>query len=559
MSRAVTRSGVAMLRSVTRGRLRVYLAGFFLLSFVLGVNYLFMRDFVAAPSDEVVAAPTAGLKRHEEREPMLGHASTVNESERRSWVHRLARGHTVDMFNLTQLNDCKRLPSWRANEKRFIRLQADRQKAPNCIRTAGLNHTQLFALRTVSDVTSTSHLHYMDYVHERDNAPPDTPMLLLVVEDYLRREGQYSEKEAHRLFSLASIVTSDAFMWEDPQPNDNVDSTDRRRVTTSSLQTIDDMITAGRLRKPAGPSGGSNAARLEINPDSLGECGFSVSKSLSHVDLDPFSIQGYRLVQFLFEESFLKHGWITVPVAGTALGTLRHHGMFRGDDDMDMTTYPPAQYLLLDSEWGALYDDFDAIVEDFGAADESFTWFKSNDYRFHQPWYTRNDKKKKLPAFRFGAYEDHVRHDGRVCFAQYMTFNATEKRRLFQTEGCTPNHWFMCLQPSSYIYSRHDEMLERHVIQDVNGIFEEDMSLLPEHLKRIGPMVFTAFHRRPAGKFCKCKFGFKHPAASSQERSYGICFENLPDFVQYWYDGKWCVPSGAVRTRKWSFLKSWND
>ncbi|CUG92350.1 membrane-associated protein, putative [Bodo saltans] len=565
------RRTVGGLRNISKGRTRVYAAVILVLLLVIGVNVLFVRDFfsssssVEPPKSASVAESDVASKSPPTKGGKAARTSAPEEIiDRQAWLHSLTRGLTVDMYNLTQLNDCKRLPSWRANEKRFIRLQADRQKAPNCIHTAGLNHTQLFALRTVSDVTTTSHHHYMEYTHEKDTTPEETPMLLLVIEEYLKREGQYSVKEAHRLFSIASIATSDAFSWAGDESN-HATAPNAHRMT-HTIETVDDMIETGRFRKAlsADSAARSGPSGLELNPDALNECAFSASKSLSHVDLDAFSREGYHLVQFLFEETFLKHGWITVPVAGTALGSLRHHGMFRGDDDMDMTTYPPSKYLLQGGDkeaWGRLYDDFDEIVETFGKSNAAFTWFKSNDYRFHHPWYTRNDKKKKLPDYPFVEYEDHVRHDGRVCFAQYMTFNATEKRRLFQTEGCTPNHWFMCLQPSSYIYSRHDEMLERHVIQDVNGIFEEDANLLQAHLKRIGPMVFTAFHRRPAGKFCKCKFGFKHSSSheGSGDPSYGICFENLPDFVQYWYDGKWCVPSGAVRTRKWSFLKSWND
>lgn len=546
-------------RPPSRLRTRVFWVVGFALVFFTGINLVFMQgvtNFI-----EETSPPTIGSgnyhqenkrdkpEHQQQRLARRGNTTTINSDgeviDEADWTFTTPRGRVVNMYNLTQLNDCKRLPSWRANEKRFIRLQADRQKATNCRRTANMNHTQLFGLRTVADVKSTSHHHYMEYTHPKDSLPPDSPVLLTIAEEYLAAYNQYSEPEAHRLFSLLAVATSDAFMWHaSSNTNDDV-----------VLDTVEDVVASGRLRYS---SSTRYKDRLEINPEALDECPFSAAKSLSHYDQDSFSLVGYELVQFLFEETFLRHGWITVPVAGSALGTLRHHGMFRGDDDMDMTTYPPAHYLLdEDHAWGRLYDDFENIVEGYGSTHPKFSWFKSNDYRIHRPWYTRNDKKKKLPTYNFSEYEDHVRHDGRVCFAQYMSFNATEKRRLFQTEGCTPNHWFMCLQPSSYIYGRHHEMLERHIIQDVTGIFEEDASLLAKDLEQIGPMIFTAFHRRPAGKFCRCKFGLKKDTKDTP--SYGMCVSNLLDFVQYWYDGKWCVPSGAVRTRKWSFLKSWND
>lgn len=578
MKTAVQRAAGGLYR---RGRQRlaaiaiILIAGFYLNTRFLVANDSNNDDAAASPrpasKSSVVSLAPVGVSGSEgggvegEESPAGGEESTKRAKtaapppeaeviDRAEWIVTTKRGVTLDMYNLTQLNDCKRLPSWRANEKRFIRLQNDRQKARNCVGTAKLTHTQLFGVRTVMDTTPTSHLHYREYANERDTLdvkdPP--PRLLRLAQRYVKEHHSAlsekdAEQEALRIFSLTQIVDSDAFQWKSPTPSELF-------AQQRHFNTLDDMIHSGRLKR----SEDSNfSERLEINADELGECHFSERKALSHSDQDSFSIQGYHLVQFLFEESFLRHGWITIPIAGTALGTLRHHGMFRGDDDMDMTTYPPAKHLHLNSSWGDLYDDFETLVEEYGARHRSFSWFKSNDYRFHHAWYTRNDKKKKLPAYPFTEYEDHVRQDGRVCFAQYMTWNATEKRRLFQTEGCTPNHWFMCLQPSTYIYGRHDEVLERHVIQDVNGIFSENLTRLPDDFAAVGPMIFTAFHRRPAGKICKCKFGFKNE--NSQEPSFALCMNNLHDFVQYWYDGKWCVPSGAVRTRKWSFLKSWND
>lgn len=486
--------------------------------------------------------------------------SPEDPATRDAWMLNLSRlSHPIDMYTLTQANDCKRLPSWRANEKRYIRLQADRGRAGNCIQKAGLNHTQLFALRTVADTNRYSHLQYSRYDSSKDSAPLDEPQLLRLVREFVSQHSPSTlatttvDDEVERIFSLASIAVSDAFLWKD------ADAAPFSEVHGGPL-SVDELVEFGRLRYAANDS--RFAGRLEINPDALDECHFSQIKPLSHVDLDPFSMEGYSLVQFLFEEAFLRHGYATIPVAGTALGSLRHHGMFRGDDDMDMTMYPPAKHLLLDSEWGAIYDDIDAIFEEYGRGNPNFTWFKSNDYRTYRPWYTRNDKKKKLPSFRFTQYEKHIRQESRVCFAQYMTWNTTEKRRLFMTEGCTPNHWFMCLQPATYIYDRHSEVVERHVIQDVRPFFSEgDAAAVYAALEnRAGPMVFTAYHRRPAGKICRCKFGFRYPAwDGSDVPSYGLCFDNLQDFVQYWYDEKWCVPSGAVRTRKWSFLKSWND
>lgn len=575
------RSALTRARS-PRYRLRVYIALFFVASCALWINSNFVSEFVAANEAHDDASPhvedetyplhgaSLGARRSTRWHISVAEMNTSDldknvvtpspedPTQRSEWLHNISRGKTLDMYNLTQLNDCKRLPSWRANEKRFIRLQNDRNKARNCVQTSGLQHSQLFGVRTVADTKPYSHRQYSGYRHAKDQTPPDTPRLLRVAQLYVLQHlgdiGNHvdSQQETERLFSIASIAQSDAFLWKEAAPTDAFDP-----EGTGDVGSIEALIQSGRLR--VSPVRGRFHRRLEINPDALDECHFSKKKSLSHADLDPFSLEGYHLVQFLFEETFLRHGWITVPVAGTALGTLRHHGMFRGDDDMDMTTYPAAKHLLLDSAWGSLFDDFDDIVESYGEDHPNFTWFKSNDYRYHGPWFTRNDKKKRLPTYPFSEYEQHVRQDGRVCFAQYMTWNATEKRRLFQTEGCTPNHWFLCLQPSSYIYDRHDELFERHVIQDVHDIFIENRTLLPGDLDSIGPMVFTAYHRRPAKKLCKCKFGFLSGMVASATPSFGLCFDNMHDFVQYWYDGKWCVPSGAVRTRKWSFLKSWND
>ena len=477
----------------------------------------------------------------------------ISQQEYKSWLLEIPRGAIVDMYKLTEANDCKRLPSWRSNEKRYIRLQKDREKAKDCEKTYGVKHSQLLGLRARKDHLPLSHEQYLHYEHPADKLPKDDPPLWRLVEKYANAQGGgvIDRNEKLRLFSIASIAASPLFLWNDVS---HLSPYRQRRL----FYSVDELIEAKRLVR-------DSDGVLVINAEALEECGFSRRKSLSHVDLDPFSLQGYRWVQFLFEEAFLRYGWVTIPTAGTALGTLRHHGMFRGDDDMDMMIYPPNQYLYEDTPFSVVYDQFNEIVERYGAKHpHDFTWFRSNDYRKvgEKPWYTKKDLDKKLPPWPLSEYNWHIRQETRVCHAQYMTWNTSEKRRLFQNEMCVPNHHFVCLQPPQYLYEPHDEILERHLIHDTKQYtFTENITELAPLLFDL-PSIYTAFHRRPMGKICRAKFGVRKQEFDrfgKEVVSYGLAMDNLHDFVLYWYDNKWCVPSGGVRTRKWSFLKSWND
>ena len=312
--------------------------------------------------------------------------------------------------------------------------------------------------------------------------------------------------------------------------------------------------------------------KLILNTSAISICKFNAVPSLMSFDIDPFSLQGYELVHFQTQHAFAHHGYVTLPVAGSALGAVRHHGMLRGDDDMDLFTYPPAKFMWRRNvSFDAVYEDYDEMVENFGLQHKDFTWFRSNDYRNNNrslnpgPWYTRRDLEKRLPNFTFSDYHFHIRQGNRVCAANYATWDLRERRRLFQTESCLANHLQLCLQPSQFLFRTHDEYLERHLVGNVSELLDHPQDEHGDDMRRIlrnpGPMMFTAFHRRPLGKICRCRFGQREQFKREDPDGnvWMLCPENLPDLVTYWYDGKWCVASGAVRTRKWFFLKSWND
>lgn len=348
------------------------------------------------------------------------------------------------------------------------------------------------------------------------------------------------------------------------------------------FSTVEELIAAKRLMIVTSsapgfmPSDAAFVGRVQLNLTHLARCHFVTLKPLSHFDRYPFAREGYYLTHFLWTYAFAKYGWVTMPIAGTALGTLRHRGGFRGDDDLDMLSYPPAQYLYHNASWESLFDDFDELVETYSVVESTgrFQWFRMNDYRKYGPWYTRKDADKYLPSFSFVEYETHITQSNRVCFAQYATMNITEKRRLFLTEGCLPNHWFLCLQPSTYLYDLRDEVVERSPLASMtlpkSQFYGRSQATIERYLRphramRL-PSMFTAYRRRPLAPLCRASFGaipapddFDWKDNARETESFIVASENLVDMVQYWYDDKWCVSSGAVRTRKWSFLKSWND
>ena len=539
--------------------------------------------------------------------PAMSTSRRTRYSDDQPWLLHLARGFTVNMLNLTSSEKdstgCKRLPSWRSNEKRYIRLQADRDKMKNCSKASGLPLSQRFGLRVVSDILPTSHRHHRvvgsddlrgrletdDVAHDADDVAWMMHEAITSLEDpkiFPAGDGlAEDDAEWERWYSLVSIASSPHFLWEPSSSFSNDDSDDE--ATTFSIAELldlkrltfhskvgdedDDDGGGGDTRRNTGRRE-KEKGRLAINTSAIAVCPFNQVQSLMSFDVDPFSMQGYELVDFLTAHAFAHYGWVTLPVAGSALGAVRHRGMLRGDDDMDLFTYPPAKFVWRHHvSFDDVYEDYDDMVETFGAANKDFTWFRSNDYRNNNrslkpgPWYTRRDLEKRLPNFSFSDYHLHLRQANRVCGANYATWDLRERRRLFQTESCLANHLQLCLQPSQFLYRTHDEILERHLVGNVSELLEhhedETGGEMRGILEKPGAMMFTAFHKRPIGKICRCRFGHreKYKRDDPEGTVWALCPENLPDLVTYWYDGKWCVASGAVRTRKWFFLKSWND
>jgi hypothetical protein len=547
-----------------------------LLALVLSV--LLLSPGSDVPDLDIPKNPGKRKKREAREKPRL--ATVYNESE--PWLLRLARGTVVDMERLVAPDKegiaCKRLPSWRANEKRYIRLTSDRDRMKNCTLASGLPLTQRFGLRVAKDVLPTSHRQYRLFESEDVRGLPeelgrdadDVAWMLheaMTSDPPLLSDDAATDQEWERWYSLVSVASSPLFMWGDATA---VDADEDWRE--GSVGSVAELLRLQRLTF-------ANDSRLQINTSAISVCPFNTeAQAMLGFDAGPFAAVGYELVHFMTAHAFAQHGWVSVPVAGSALGAVRHRGMVRGDDDMDLVTYAPAKFLWRrQTSFDDVYEDFDDVLEAYGAgADSNFSWFRTNDYRNNNrslkqgPWATKRDAEKQLPPFSFVEYHHHIRQSNRVCAANYATWDLRERRRLFQTEACLANHVLFCLQPSQYLYRTHDETLERHLAAELALLLlnQEDADGAEMIRRRVlqhpGPMMFTAFHRRPLGKICRCRFGQREAARGFEPDDpagnvWMLCPENLPDLVTYWYDSKWCVPSGAVQTRKWSFLKSWND
>ena len=288
------------------------------------------------------------------------------------------------------------------------------------------------------------------------------------------------------------------------------------------------------------------------------ECPFSLRgmKPPHPPDYGSFSEDGYRFVQFLYSELFLKHGWIPIPVAGTALGVLRHHGMYEYDDDLDIVLFPPLKYMTdfrtaeetsgsanYEATWKAVYDDFETLLKEYGQQyedgmgnGEKFGWTRteaqyngkgatSTSHRNNEVkgWSVKTRPQNPLHEHcPYRAYHRCVNQTWRSCGAHYqITLPNPEMRRMFFVgKPCAPNHVFVCIQPSVQLYERFN-----------------------------GPKLFTVNEKRSMDSLCKCRFGPTN----------FVCPRNLLEFVTLWYGDKWCVPTGPVRDTAVAHYKSWND
>jgi len=232
-----------------------------------------------------------------------------------------------------------------------------------------------------------------------------------------------------------------------------------------------------------------------------------------------FADEVYAFVRFLHDVLYAQYGWVSIPVAGTALGVLRHGGVTPGDDDIDVWIYPPASLLdatrLFDnsSSWMLVVDTFDAIVEEYSWAQKGkFRWF-------------HNLKGRELLAERYGKlhfrdYHRAVRQRERICVSELtssLTSVDAKRKRFFGY--CMPAQVFICFMPTPFLYERDE------------------------------PSFLTLGDKLGTGGLCRCPFG---PTSL-------ICPRQLPLWVNRLYGKKWCVPVGGVTVRNLAVFKSWND
>jgi len=226
------------------------------------------------------------------------------------------------------------------------------------------------------------------------------------------------------------------------------------------------------------------------------------SKFLFPYDFGIFCNETYSVLNFLHEEMFLNRGFWYMPMAGTALGAVRHGGTFWEDDDLDITVFLAKEM----KTWLDVRRAFQEGIESYRLRHPNFTWYIYNNSKVQAG-------TEKCPVEGYSKCLTDM--DKRVSFLEMRTHNKKEQRKMFWGETL-PNHMVICGQPHEYLQKS---------------------------------VVYTANALQSFGGWCKCRFGLGSI----------LCPKKLPEFVKKWYGEGWKKRVGPITTRGGARKKSWLD
>ena len=319
-----------------------------------------------------------------------------------------------------------------------------------------------------------------------------------------------------------------------------------------------------------------------------------------------FAQDGYSLIKFLYTQMFKKHGWITTPVAGTGLGTYRHHGMYEHDDDMDMLVYPPLKYLLPPTlkereRWktrptrgGSALMEQTAYFRRVQAKYGNRTGPLPTPEPTPSPELAPMGRRKKF-TLDYYEYVNVLKRDYSWPLSnldtwrwvyddfheQFLEYQLSIPEVDFQWKLEETTYFsdkkFINLHKNSTFYEYHqnvgDDALRSCALRydstnktELRRMFWPGRPCLPNHFHlclqptpflyenaKHGPAsVYTLHGHQGMGNLCKCRFGPKE-----SDSHFMMCPTNMREFVSGWYGEKWCVAIGPVSTNPNE--KSWGD